>query len=98
VIIDPGFGFAKTTGHNFELLRNLSTLQMLDCPIMAGLSRKSTVYKTLGTDAAGALNGTTVMNTIALLNGTHILRVHDVKEACEAVALTSAYNKKNSAG
>jgi dihydropteroate synthase len=93
VIIDPGFGFAKTISHNFELLRNLSTLQMLDCLIMAGLSRKSTVYKTLGTDAAGALNGTTVMNTIALLNGANILRVHDVKEATEAVALISAYNK-----
>jgi dihydropteroate synthase len=98
LIIDPGFGFAKTISHNFELLRNLSTLQMLDCPVMAGLSRKSTIYKTLGTDSAGALNGTTVMNTIALLNGANILRVHDVKEACEAAALVSAYNKKNSAG
>lgn len=90
VIIDPGFGFAKTISHNFELLRNLSVLQMLQCPIMAGLSRKSTIYKTLGTDAAGALNGTTVMNTIALLNGANILRVHDVKEAKEAVSLVKA--------
>jgi dihydropteroate synthase len=91
VIIDPGFGFAKTINHNFELLRNLETLQMLDCPILVGLSRKSTIYKTLGTDAAGALNGTTVMNTIALLNGANILRVHDVKEAVEAIALVSKY-------
>lgn len=93
VIIDPGFGFAKTIRHNFELLRNLNVLQMLDCPVMAGLSRKSTIYKTLGTDAAGALNGTTVMNTIALLNGAHILRVHDVKEAAECRALIMEYKK-----
>ena len=90
LIIDPGFGFAKTIQHNFQLLRNLSTLQMLQCPILAGLSRKSTIYKTLGTDAAGALNGTTVMNTIALLNGAHILRVHDVKEAKEAAILVES--------
>ena len=90
VIIDPGFGFAKNIQHNFELLRNLSMLTMLHCPILAGLSRKSTIYKTLGTDAAGALNGTTVMNTIALLHGAHILRVHDVKEAKEAAMLVAA--------
>lgn len=94
VIIDPGFGFAKTIRHNFELLRNLGSLQMLDCPIMVGLSRKSTIYKTLGTDAAGALNGTTVMNTIAILNGANILRVHDVKEAVEARALILEYNHR----
>jgi dihydropteroate synthase len=94
VIIDPGFGFAKTIRHNFELLRNLGALQMLDCPIMVGLSRKSTIYKTLGTDAAGALNGTTVMNTIAILNGAHILRVHDVKEAVEARTLIGEYNHR----
>ena len=92
VIVDPGFGFAKTIRHNFELLRNLGALQMLDCPIMVGLSRKSTIYKTLGTDAAGALNGTTVMNTIAMLNGAHILRVHDVKEAVETRTLIMEYN------
>lgn len=91
IILDPGFGFAKTIQHNFELLRNLSLLQMPGCPLLVGLSRKSTVYKTLGTDAAGALNGTTVMNTIALLNGANILRVHDVKEAVEAVRLVGAY-------
>jgi dihydropteroate synthase len=93
VIIDPGFGFAKTIKHNFELLRNLSAFRMLDCPVLAGLSRKSTIYKTLGTDAAGALNGTTVLNTIALLNGANILRVHDVKEAVETIQLVEAAKK-----
>ena len=96
IIIDPGFGFAKTISHNFELLHNLSALTMMDCPIMVGLSRKSTIYKTLGTDASGALNGTTVMNTIALLNGADILRVHDVKEAREAISLINAYLDKRS--
>ena len=90
LIIDPGFGFAKTIQHNFELLRNLPVLQMLQCPILVGLSRKSTIYKTLGTDAAGALNGTTVMNTMALMNGANILRVHDVKEAKETAMLVHA--------
>lgn len=94
VIVDPGFGFAKTIHHNFELLRNLGAFQVLDRPILAGLSRKSTIYKTLGTDAAGALNGTTVMNTIALLNGAHILRVHDVKEANECRLMITAYRKQ----
>jgi len=91
VIIDPGFGFAKTIAHNFELLKNLSVLKMLEKPIIAGLSRKSTVYKTLGTTAEEALNGTTVMNTLALLNGANILRVHDVKEAVEAIKLVGKY-------
>jgi dihydropteroate synthase len=95
IIVDPGFGFAKTIKHNFELLRNLSAFRMLDCPLLAGLSRKSTIYKTLGTDAAGALNGTTVLNTIALLNGANILRVHDVKEAIEAVRLIEAMKTTN---
>ncbi|MGB8193071.1 MAG: dihydropteroate synthase [Chitinophagaceae bacterium] len=90
VIIDPGFGFAKNISQNFELLRNLSVLQMLQCPLLAGLSRKSTIYKTLGITADEALNGTTVMHTIALMNGANILRVHDVKEAIEAVKLVEA--------
>jgi len=89
VIIDPGFGFAKTPAHNFTLLKNLAVFNMLKKPILIGLSRKSTVYKTLGITAAEALNGTTVLNTIGLLNGAHILRVHDVKEAKEAVKLVS---------
>jgi len=93
MIIDPGFGFAKNIDHNFELLKNLSVFQMLDKPILVGVSRKSTIYKTLGTNAGDALNGTTVLNTIGLMNGASILRVHDVKEAKEAVTLFSAMNK-----
>ena len=91
MIIDPGFGFAKTITHNFELLRNLSVFKMLEKPIIVGLSRKSTVYKTLGVTAEEALNGTTVMNTLALLNGANILRAHDVKEAVEAIKLFKKY-------
>jgi dihydropteroate synthase len=94
VIIDPGFGFAKTIVHNFSLLKHLGVFNMLNRPILTGLSRKSTIYKTLNTTAAAALNGTTVLNTIALMNGAHILRVHDVKEAKEAIQLIKVY--KNS--
>jgi dihydropteroate synthase len=93
VIVDPGFGFAKTILHNFTLLKNLSVFQMLDKPILAGLSRKSTVYKTLNTSAAEALNGTTVLNTLALTNGATIIRVHDVKEAKEAIVLLEKYRE-----
>jgi len=91
VIIDPGFGFAKTRTHNLTLLHNLELLHMLEAPVLAGLSRKSTIYKTLGVTPEEALNGTTVLNTIALIKGAHILRVHDVKEAKEAVTLVGAY-------
>jgi dihydropteroate synthase len=92
IIIDAGFGFGKTIAHNFELLRNLSVLRMLERPVMIGISRKSTVYKTLGITAEEALNGTTVLHTIGILNGAHILRVHDVKEAVEAIKLLQLYN------
>jgi dihydropteroate synthase len=91
MIIDPGFGFGKTIQHNFELLKELNIFSMLQKPILAGLSRKSTVYKTLGITAEEALNGTTVLNTMALMNGASILRVHDVKEAKEAVKLFAKY-------
>ena len=91
VIIDPGFGFSKTAAHNFELIKNLSVFHMLQKPLLAGISRKSTIYKTLSVTPAEALNGTTVLNTICLLNGASILRVHDVKEAMEAVKLVEAY-------
>lgn len=91
VIIDPGFGFSKTIAHNFELLRNLPAFKMLDKPILLGVSRKGTIYKTLGITAEDALNGTTVLNTIGLLNGASILRVHDVKEAMETIKLLQAY-------
>jgi dihydropteroate synthase len=93
IIIDPGFGFGKTIEHNLRLLKQFHTFSMLDCALLAGLSRKSTVYKTLGITADKALNGTTVLNTLALHNGAHILRVHDVKEAVEAVTLFEAYTK-----
>lgn len=95
VIIDPGFGFGKTITHNFELLKNLSIFTMLDKPILLGISRKSTIYKTLHTSPDEAMNGTTVLNTIGLLNGANILRVHDVKEAKEAILLVEAYNDDN---
>jgi dihydropteroate synthase len=90
VIIDPGFGFSKNSVQNFELLRNLRALKIAGVPLLVGLSRKSTIYKTLNVTAADALNGTTVMNTIALMNGADILRVHDVKEAKEAVKLAAS--------
>jgi dihydropteroate synthase len=92
IIIDPGFGFGKTIAHNFELLRNLSDFKTLGFPILLGVSRKSTVYKPLGVSAGEALNGTTVLNTIALMSGANILRVHDVKEANETVRLWSMFN------
>ncbi len=91
VIIDPGFGFAKTIQHNFQLLKNLSVFTMLDTPVLVGISRKSTIYKTLGVTADEALNGTTVLHAIALLNGANILRVHDIKEAQEAIRLVQSY-------
>lgn len=91
VIIDPGFGFGKTITHNFELLRNLSLFKMLNSPILLGVSRKSSIYETLGITANEALNGTTVLNTIGLMNGATILRVHDVKEAVEAIKLFESY-------
>ena len=93
IIIDAGFGFGKTIAHNFKLLKHLSLFKMLDKPILAGISRKSTIYKTLGITAGHALNGTTVLNTIAVMNGSSILRVHDVKEAKEVVDLLLAYKK-----
>lgn len=86
-IIDPGFGFSKTKAENFELVKSLGQLKALDLPILLGVSRKSSIYKTLGVDAEGALNGTTVLNTIGLMGGANILRVHDVKEAKEAIIL-----------
>ncbi|MBS1600077.1 MAG: dihydropteroate synthase [Bacteroidetes bacterium] len=89
IIIDPGFGFGKTIRHNFTLLNHLEIFKIIDCPILVGISRKSTIYKTLGVTSEQALNGTTVLNTIALMKGASILRVHDVKEAMEVVKLVS---------
>ncbi len=90
IIVDPGFGFAKTTAQNYSLLSQLNLFQTLDCPILIGLSRKSMIYKTLRSSAKEALNGTTALHTIALLKGVHILRVHDVKEAVECITLVEA--------
>lgn len=94
VIIDPGFGFGKNIRQNFTLLKNLSLFKILEKPILTGLSRKSTIYKTLKTNAEDSLNGSTVLNTIALLNGASILRVHDIKEAKEVVDLVTAYGNQ----
>jgi len=93
IIIDPGFGFGKTIEHNFELLKNLRLLTMQGYPLLVGLSRKSTIYKTLDITADEALNGTTALNMLALVNGAAILRVHDVKEAKQAVNLFSSFQK-----
>lgn len=91
IIIDPGFGFGKTIEHNFQLLKELSCFKQLNRPVMMGLSRKATIYKTLQITPEEALNGTTVLHTIALLNGASILRSHDVKEARQAIQLVKAY-------
>jgi dihydropteroate synthase len=87
LILDPGFGFGKTIGHNFEVLSRFPEFTYHGYPLMAGLSRKSMISRVLGTDPADTLNGTTVLNTVALLKGASILRVHDVKEAMEAIKL-----------
>jgi dihydropteroate synthase len=87
IIIDPGFGFAKTPEQNFDILKNLNYFRILGKPVLAGLSRKSTIWRTLETTPEGSLNGTTVLNTVALLNGASFLRVHDVKEAVECIKL-----------
>ncbi|WP_298396757.1 dihydropteroate synthase [Flavobacterium sp.] len=92
LIIDPGFGFAKTLEQNFEVLNKLEFFKILELPLLAGVSRKSMIYKTLDTTAEFALNGTTVLNTISLLKGAKILRVHDVKEAAECVKLLNQFN------
>ena len=93
IIIDPGFGFAKTSDQNFELLKKLSYFKELNVPVLAGLSRKSMIYTLLDTDAEGALNGTTAANMLALLGGASILRVHDVKEAFQTIEIYKAYCK-----
>jgi dihydropteroate synthase len=88
IILDPGFGFAKTLDHNYELLSKLEDFKIFDLPVLVGFSRKSMVYQFLESNANEALNGTTVLHTIALLKGACMLRVHDVKEARECIRLT----------
>ena len=94
IIVDPGLGFAKTTEQNWEILRRLRELEVLGLPILVGLSRKSMVYKTLGCTPQEALNGTTAAHMAALAGGASLLRVHDVREATEAVRIYEAYNKR----
>lgn len=96
IILDPGFGFGKTLEHNYELLSHLEALQIFELPILVGVSRKSMIYKLLGTTAQEALNGTTVLNTICFMKGcANILRVHDVKECVEAVKIYQQLYKNN---
>ena len=87
IIIDPGFGFGKTLEHNYELMNHLEEFSLFELPLLVGVSRKSMIYKLLGTTPEEALNGTTALHTIALLKGTNILRVHDVKEAVESIKI-----------
>jgi len=98
LIVDPGFGFAKNSEQNLELFSYLEAFQLFDCPILVGISRKSMIYKTLGIDAEDSLNGTSVLNTLALGKGANILRVHDVKEAMQAVQLWSKVKRISSPG
>ena len=93
IILDPGFGFSKTLEQNYELMNHLADFRLFGLPILVGISRKSMIYKLLGNTPAESLNGTTVLNTFALLNGANILRVHDVKEAVEAVRIVNQINK-----
>ena len=95
LIVDPGFGFAKSLEQNFEVMDNLELFQTLELPLLVGVSRKSMVYKTLETTPEFALNGTSVLNTIALQKGANILRVHDVKEALECVKLYNSLSPQN---
>lgn len=94
IILDPGFGFAKTVAHNYELLNKMNNLDIFGLPLLVGFSRKSMIYKFLGTSPEEALNGTTVLNTIALQKGASILRVHDVKAAVECIALVEKVNQQ----
>lgn len=93
IIIDPGFGFAKTLEHNYELMGHLEDFKVFEMPVLVGISRKSMIYKLLGNTPADALNGTSILNTIALMKGADILRVHDVKEAVEAIKLVDKMKK-----
>ena len=94
LIVDPGFGFSKTLAQNYELMQQLALFKALECPILVGISRKSMIYKLLDTTPEAALNGTTVLNTFALLHGADILRVHDVKEAVECVKIVGELCRK----
>ena len=94
LVIDPGFGFGKNLNHNYEILRKLKKFKKFKLPILVGASRKSMIYKLLETNPQNALNGSSIINTIAILNGANILRVHDVKEAVECIKITNFLSKK----
>lgn len=95
MILDPGFGFGKTVAHNYELLAHLEEFRIFKLPLLVGVSRKSMIYRILGTTPQEALNGTTVLDTICLLKGANILRVHDVRQAVEAVKIVEAMNRES---
>ena len=95
VIIDPGFGFGKTIEHNYQLLKHLDDFRIFELPVLVGLSRKSMIYKTLDISPDESLNGTTVLNTLALVGGANIVRVHDIKAAREAIHLVNKFSKVN---
>lgn len=94
IILDPGFGFGKDLAQNYQIFAEMDKLNVMELPVLVGISRKSMIYKLLGGDATTSLNGTSVLDTVALMKGTSILRVHDVKEAVEAVRIVAAMNKK----
>ena len=94
IILDPGFGFGKDLAQNYQIFAEMEKLNVMELPLLEGISRKSMIYKLLGGDATTSLNGTSVLDTVALMKGTSILRVHDVKEAVEAVRIVEAMNKK----
>ena len=94
IILDPGFGFSKTLEQNYQLMRHLKEFSIFELPLLVGVSRKSMIYKLLGGTPADSLNGTTVLNTFALLNGANILRVHDVREAVEAIRVIGQMTNK----
>lgn len=94
IILDPGFGYGKDLAQNYQIFAEMEKLNVMELPVLVGISRKSMIYKLLGGDATTSLNGTSVLDTVALMKGTSILRVHDVKEAVEAVRIVEAMNKK----
>ena len=95
IILDPGFGFGKTLEHNYELMAHLEEFRIFELPLLVGVSRKSMIYKLLGGTPQDSLNGTTILDTVALMKGAHILRVHDVREAVEAVRIVEKLKSEN---
>ena len=94
IILDPGFGFGKTLEQNYEIMNEMERLHVMELPLLVGISRKSMIFKLLGTTPTESLNGTTVLNTVSLMKGAHILRVHDVKQAVECVSIVQSLNSQ----